>query len=74
MGGGGGSIYTAYTKWTDLDCKLDSLALLNRLYGIESVRDIMYIAGLPQRYIYVSPPGEFLNRLYTPCLQTSTPK
>jgi len=58
MGGGGGSIYTAYTKLTDIDCKLDSLALLNRLSSIESVRDIMYTPGLPQRYIYVSPPGE----------------
>jgi len=39
MGGGGGSIYTAYTKWRDLDCKLDRVALLIRLYGLLCERD-----------------------------------
>ena len=57
MGGGGGSIYTAYTFYLDLDCKLDEGRLLYRLIGG------CYIAGLSQRryiiiYVYVSPPGE----------------
>jgi len=57
MGGGGGSIYTAYTKWRDLDCKLDRVALLIRLYGLLCERDCVRLLDWP-REIYMFHPLE----------------
>ena len=55
MGGGGGNIYTAYTKLPRFVCKLDSLALLNRLYGLEC--EIYYVESwtAPEVYICFTP-------------------
>jgi hypothetical protein len=47
MGGGGGSIYTAYTFYLDLDCKLDEGRLLNRLCG-----GLLYCWTAPEKIYY----------------------
>ena len=57
MGGGGGSVYTAYTFWAGFECKLDrGRPALEMWMGVaillDCPRESIYLI-----YVYASPPG-----------------